>query len=224
MKGIASTRYSMMFKVIFAVLLLLNVFHAHAADSTLAPAVPQPNPNVNVNGIGIYVYDGMFDPDGLEPYKIFKAAKLKVFLIAKKKGVITTYGGQKINVTRTLDEVKKLDVVLIPGGGDETIARAQLKDIKLLNWVKAIDRTTRFTTSVCVGTWIVAASGLLKGKRAATHWYLGNEMLAKYGAIYTGKTWSRDGKYWTGADVAHDGLNMPKALVNYLFRKTLPAP
>lgn len=192
--------------------------HSKVSNSLTSLHTPKPYPNVNINGIGIYVYDGMYDPDGLEPFKIFKAAGLKVFLIAKKKGIITTYGGQKINVTRTINEVKKLDVLLMPGGGDLNIALAQLTDLKLLNWVKTINRTTRYTTSVCVGTWILAASGLLQGKQAATHWYLGKEMLAKYGAIYTGKTWIRDGKYWTGADVAHDGLNMPKALVNYLFR------
>lgn len=100
---------------------------ANTTVISTAPIRPQPNPNVNINGIGIYVYDGMYDPDGLEPYKIFKAAGLSTFLIAKKRGVITTFFRKKIKVNRTIGEVKKLDVLLLPGGGDLNIALASWK-------------------------------------------------------------------------------------------------
>lgn len=176
----------------------------------------QPNPNVNVNGIGIYVYDGMFSLDALGPYQVFKTAALKTFFIAKTKGPITMSNGITINVDKSIAEVAKLDVLLIPGGAGGTAM--QTIDPDVLVWIQQIDQTSIYTTSVCTGAWILGAAGLLEGKGAATHWYRANEMLTKFGAEYTGKRWTRDGKYWTSAGVTA-GLDMSLALVNHLFGK-----
>lgn len=176
----------------------------------------QPNPNVNVNGIGIFVYDGMFSLDALGPYQVFKTAALNAFFIAKKKGPVTMSNGITINVDKSIDDVSKLDVLLIPGGAGGTAM--QTIDPEVLAWIKQIDQTSIFTTSVCTGAWILGAAGLLEGKDASTHWYRANEMLTKFGADYTGKRWTRDGKYWTSAGVTA-GLDMSLALVNHLFGK-----
>ncbi|MEQ1561017.1 MAG: DJ-1/PfpI family protein [Methyloglobulus sp.] len=176
----------------------------------------QPNPNVNVNGIGIYVYDGMFSLDALGPYQVFKTAGLKTFLIAKKKGNITMSNGLTIAVDKSISEVTQLDVLLIPGGAGGTAM--QTIDTEILDWIQKIDQTSIYTTSVCTGAWILGAAGLLEGKDASTHWYRANEMLTKFGADYTGKRWTRDGKYWTSAGVTA-GLDMSLALVNHLFGK-----
>jgi putative intracellular protease/amidase len=176
----------------------------------------QPNPNVNVNGIGIYVYDGMFSLDALGPYQVFKTAGLKTFLVAKKKGNITMSNGLTIAVDKSISEVTQLDVLLVPGGAGGTAM--QTIDPDVLNWIQQIDQTSIYTTSVCTGAWILGAAGLLQGKDASTHWYRANEMLTKFGADYTGKRWTRDGKYWTSAGVTA-GLDMSLALVNHLFGK-----
>ena len=176
----------------------------------------QPNPNVNVNGIGIYVYDGMFSLDALGPYQVFKTAGLKTFFIAKAKGPITMSNGITITVGKSIDEVTQLDVLLIPGGAGGTAM--QTIDPEVLAWIQKIDQTSIYTTSVCTGAWILGAAGLLEGKDASTHWYRANEMLTKFGADYTGKRWTQDGKYWTSAGVTA-GLDMSLALVNKLFGK-----
>ncbi len=176
----------------------------------------QPNPNVNANGIGIYVYNGMFSLDALGPYQVFRSAGLKTFLIAKQKGNITMSNGLTIAVNKSIDEVAKLDVLLVPGGADATAM--QTIDNQVLDWIKRIDQTTIYTTSVCTGAWILGAANLLDGKDASTHWYRANEMLTKFGADYTGKRWTKDGKYWTSAGVTA-GLDMSLALVNRLFGK-----
>jgi transcriptional regulator GlxA family with amidase domain len=176
----------------------------------------QPNPNVNVNGIGIYVYDGMFSLDALGPYQVFKSAGLKTILIAKHKGNITMSNGLKIVVDKSIDEVSKLDVLLIPGGAGATAL--QTIDPEVISWIQAIDHTSIYTTSVCTGAWILGATGILQGKNVSTHWYRANEMFTKYGADYTGKRWTRDGKYWTSADVT-GGIDLALALVNHLFGK-----
>ncbi|MDD1637437.1 MAG: DJ-1/PfpI family protein [Methylococcaceae bacterium] len=176
----------------------------------------KPNPNVTVNGVGIYAYDGMFSLDAMGPYQVFKSAGLNPFLIAKKKGNITMSNGLTIAVNKSIDEVNQLDVLLIPGGADGT-AR-QTIDPEVINWIKKIDQTSIYTTSVCTGAWILGAAGLLEGKEATTHWYRAEEMLTKYGADFEQKRWVRDGKYWTSAGVTA-GLDMSLALVNHLFGK-----
>jgi putative intracellular protease/amidase len=176
----------------------------------------KPEPNVNVNGIGIYVYDGMFSLDALGPYQVFRSAALNTFLIAKHKGNITMSNGITITVDKSIDDVKQLDVLLIPGGADAT-AR-QTVDAEVLDWIRKIDRTTIYTTSVCTGAWILGAAGLLQDKQATTHWYRAEEMLAKYGAEFEQKRWVRDGKFWTSAGVTA-GLDMALALVDHLYGK-----
>jgi putative intracellular protease/amidase len=176
----------------------------------------KPEPNVNVNGIGIYVYDGMFSLDALGPYQVFRSAALNTFLIAKHKGNITMSNGITITVDKSIDDVKQLDVLLIPGGADAT-AR-QTVDAEVLDWIRKIDRTTIYTASVCTGAWILGAAGLLQDKQATTHWYRAEEMLAKYGAEFEQKRWVRDGKFWTSAGVTA-GLDMALALVDHLYGK-----
>jgi putative intracellular protease/amidase len=176
----------------------------------------QPNPNVNVNGVGIFVYDGMFSLDALAPYQVFKTAALNTFFIAKNKGTVTMSNGITINVDKSIADVTKLDVLLIPGGAGGTAM--QTIDPEVLAWIRQIDQTSIYTTSVCTGAWILGSAGLLEGKDASTHWYRANEMLTKFGAEYTGKRWTRDGKYWTSAGVT-GGIDMALALVNHLFGK-----
>lgn len=176
----------------------------------------QPVPNVNVNGIGIFVYDGMFSQDALAPLQVFKSAGLKTFLIAKNKGIVTASSGLAINVDKSIAEVNKLDVLLIPGGALATALHTI--DPVVLDWIKMIDQTSLYTTSVCTGAWILGATGLLAGKNASTHWYRAEEMLTKYGAHYTGKRWTTDGKYWTSAGVT-GGMDMALALVNHWYGK-----
>lgn len=176
----------------------------------------QPNPNVNVNGIGILVYDGMYSLDAFGPYQVFRSAGLNAFFIGKTKNTVTASNGLTVTPSKSIHEVNKLDVLLIPGGALGTAL--QTIDEEVLEWIRTIDETSIYTTSVCTGAWILGATGLLHGKNASTHWYRAEEMLTKYGANYTGKRWTRDGKYWTSAGVT-GGIDLSLALVNHLFGK-----
>lgn len=176
----------------------------------------QPDPNVNINGIGIYVYDGMYSLDALGPLQVFKSAGLKTMLIAKNPGAIIASNGLVIHVDKSIDEIDTLDILLIPGGATGTALQTIDQDV--LNWIQHIDENSVYTTSVCTGAWILGATGLLKGKKASTHWYRAEEMMDKYGAEYTGKRWTRDGKYWTSAGVT-GAMDLALAMVNHLFGK-----
>lgn len=174
----------------------------------------KPNPNVNVNGIGIYVYDGVNSIDALGPYRVFKTAGLNVFLVGSHTGTITTGDKLKLVVDKSIAEVSKLDILVIPGGATETVA--QTRDQAALDWIKQIDATTVYTTGVCTGSWILGAAGLLKGKNATSNWYRAKQILAKYGATFQQKRWVQDGKYWTSAGVTA-GMDMALAIVVNLY-------
>jgi transcriptional regulator GlxA family with amidase domain len=137
-------------------------------------------------------------------------------LIAKQKGIVKANNGLQFNIDKSIDEVSKLDVLLIPGGAYETAMQTMDNDV--LEWIKQIDQTSVYTGSVCTGAWILGASGLLQGKNATTNWYRAEEMLGKYGAHFVNKRWVQDGKYWTSAGVTA-GLDMALAIVNQLFNK-----
>lgn len=211
------------FFIIFFALIFESTSHAVTQnkvttdmEEVMAFLATKPNPDVTQNGIGIYVYDGVNVLDAIGPYKVFKAAGLKVFLIAQKKGTITTNDKLVINVDKSIDEVDKLDVLLIPGGTYETAALTQ--NTVVLDWIKKIDQTSIYTTSVCTGSWVLGAADLLKGKKATSNWYRAEEMLTKYGAKYQKKRWVQDGKYWTSAGVTA-GTDMALAMLVKLYGK-----
>ncbi|MGX1970820.1 DJ-1/PfpI family protein [Streptomyces kronopolitis] len=107
----------------------------------------------------------------------------------------------------TLDEVTAPDILLVPGGPGQT---AQMADGPLHEWIRAVDATTTWTTSVCTGSLILGAAGLLRGRRATSHW-LALEQLPALGAEPTGERVVFDGKYVTAAGVS-SGIDMGLAL------------
>ena len=172
-------------------------------------------PSVNLKTIGIFVYDGFNTLDAIGPYQILSQLMgSKVFLIAKEKGFVKNQSGLEIKVDKSISEVSNLDMLLIPGGAAETFKTTL--DTSVLNWIKQIDKTSTYTTSVCTGAWILGAAGLLKDKNATTNWYRAEEMLHRYGAHFNQERWVRDGKYWTSAGVTA-GLDMSLAIVNELM-------
>jgi transcriptional regulator GlxA family with amidase domain len=81
----------------------------------------------------------------------------------------------------------------------------------LLNWLRAVDATSTWTASVCTGSLLLAAAGLLEGRRATSHW-LALDQLTDFGARPTGERVVVDGKYVTGAGVSA-GIDMGLTLL-----------
>jgi putative intracellular protease/amidase len=176
------------------------------------------NPKYAIKTIGILVYDGFATLDAMGPFHVLsELTGVKVFFIARNKGLVRNSAGLTMQVDTSIGNVDKVDILVIPGGLRETYSLAH--DSTLLAWIRKIDKTTTFTTSVCTGSWILGATGLLKGKSATTHWY-GKEMLAAdYGAKVNRKKterWVRDGKYWTSAGVTA-GMDMSLAIVKEIM-------
>jgi len=172
-------------------------------------------PKYPIKAIGIYLYDGYQTLDAMGPYEtLSNLSGVKIFFIAKQRGTIRNQHGMKVLVDTSIDKVTRLDILVIPGGAAETFMQTQ--DTFLLNWIRRIDRTTTYTTSVCTGAWILGATGLLQGKNATTNWYRAEEMLKRYGATFKDERWVNDGKYWTSAGVTA-GVDMCLAIINELM-------
>jgi len=172
-------------------------------------------PSVQIKTIGILVYDGYNTIDAMGPYQVLaQLMGVKIFFVAKQKGMVKNQRGLKIMVDTSIAEVKHLDILVIPGGAKETLLASQ--DTTILNWIRIIDQSSVYTTSVCTGAWILGATHLLEGKNATTNWYRAAEMLQRYGAHFKQERWVRDGKYWTSAGVTA-GLDMSLAIVNEIM-------
>lgn len=178
-------------------------------------AIMMTRPKVPIKTIGIFLYDGYQTLDAMGPYETLgNLPGVKLIFIAKQKGFVKNQRGMKVKVDTAIAEVKKLDILVIPGGAAETYLMTQ--DSVVLSWIRTIDKTTTYTTSVCTGAWILGATGLLNGKNATTNWYRAEEMLKKYGATFKDARWVQDGKYWTSAGVTA-GIDMSLAIINDLM-------
>lgn len=168
-------------------------------------------PKKEIKTVGILLYDGYTTLDAMGPYQVLSELMgTEVFFVAKKKGLIKNMTGVATQVNRDFSDTESLDILVIPGGLKETFLLT--KDTETLAWIKKIDKTTQYTTSVCTGAWILGATGVLKGKNATTHWYRAEEMLKMYGANFQQKRWVKDGKYWTSAGVTA-GMDMSLAII-----------
>jgi putative intracellular protease/amidase len=98
----------------------------------------------------------------------------------------------------SIDQVSACDLLLVPGGfGAQRLAY----DTRVVNWLRAVDRTTQLTATVCTGALLFAATGALEGRRATTHWAF-YDVLRERGATPVAERVVRDGKYASGAGVS----------------------
>ncbi|MFH6968238.1 MULTISPECIES: DJ-1/PfpI family protein [Flavobacterium] len=170
-----------------------------------------PKPKVQIKTVGILLYDNYAVLDAMGPFHVFSDMMgVEVFFVGRHKGIVTTMNGMKVQCDKSIDDVKQLDILLIPGGLNETYALT--KDKVLLDWIKMIDKNSKYTTSVCTGAWVLAATGLLDGKNVSSHWY-GKKLLAeKYDVKVVDQRYTNSGKYWTSAGVSA-GIDMSLAIV-----------
>ncbi len=164
--------------------------------------------------IVIYIYNGMTMLDAIGPYEVLRNIKgANIKFVAKKKGeIVADSQFIHINSKFSIYDIKKADILLIPGS---TIAFIrEMKDKELLNWLKEINETTQKTVTVCTGSIILAATGLLEGKKATSHWKPIN-LLSDFGAIPTRARIVEEGKFISGAGVSA-GIDMALYLVNQL--------
>ncbi|WP_439879621.1 DJ-1/PfpI family protein [Pontibacter sp. MBLB2868] len=165
--------------------------------------------------IVIYIYQGMTMLDAIGPYEVLRFMPgAEVMFVAEKKGEITADSGfVHLQANYSIDEVDSADLLLIPGSGI-TFVR-EMRNKKLLHWIKKIDRTSRWTTSVCSGSVILAAAGLLQHVKATSHWKTVH-LLEEYGAVPMRRRIVAEGKYLTAAGVSA-GIDLGLYIAGQVF-------
>jgi putative intracellular protease/amidase len=162
----------------------------------------------------IYIYNGLTALDAIGPYEILsRLPNANVKFVAKEKGVIVSDTHfLKLVAEYDITEIDKADILLIPGSVVGFIR--EIKDTNLLSWIKKIDKTTVWTTSVCSGSIILAAAGLLKDKKATSHWGV-IHLLKDYGSIPKGQRYIQEGKIITAQGVSA-GIDMSLYLASQI--------
>jgi transcriptional regulator GlxA family with amidase domain len=130
--------------------------------------------------VGIVIFDDVEVLDFCGPFEVFSITVLEgadaeeipafeVVLVAEELKTISTVGGMKVIPDVSLADCPPLDIVIIPGGWG---TRAQMKNLELRNWVQSRATEVQILASVCTGSFVLGAAGLLEGRRATTHWEL----------------------------------------------------
>lgn len=130
--------------------------------------------------------------------------------VAEQAGRVHCAKGLSTFAEHDFASCPKLDYLLIPGG---FAAAEQAKNARVLDWLRAQAEACEHVLSVCTGSWMFAAAGLLDGRRATSHWK-GLEALGKAGdvTVVEHQRWVRDGKVWTSAGVSA-GIDLTLAFI-----------
>ena len=159
--------------------------------------------------IAIALYAGFTALDAIGPYEVLSRlpGATVTFLAPDAGPVRTDSGALTVLAERSLAQLERPDIVLVPGGPGEVAARA---GGAMLDWLRRADEHSTWTTSVCTGSLVLGAAGLLAGRRATSHW-LALEELGKLGAKPLAERVVFDGKIVTAAGVSA-GIDMALTL------------
>ena len=151
--------------------------------------------------IALALYPDLTLLDVIGPYQVLTLVPdVEVVVCAAERGRLSDDNGLiHIDVEHSFEDVPSPDVLLV-GGGFGT-RRLMRPDTAIVEWIRAADATTTWTTSVCTGSLLLGAAGLLEGRRATTHSHY-SALLEGFGASYTPERIVADGKYLTGAGVS----------------------
>lgn len=159
--------------------------------------------------IAIVTFDGITALDAVGPYEVlWRLPGASVRFVAIEPGLKRDdRGAFGVLAEHALVDAGRPDVVVVPGGLG---TRAAMEDEALLDWLREAHQHSRWTTSVCTGSLILGAAGLLDGLRATTHW-LSLDRLAELGAEPTSERVVEQGKIVTAAGVSA-GIDMALVL------------
>jgi transcriptional regulator GlxA family with amidase domain len=181
--------------------------------------------------IGIYLFDDVELLDFAGPYEVFTtcsrvarrlghALPFETVAIGASSAAVTARAGVGLLPAHTIDAHPPLGVLIVPGG----VVDAQLRDRRVIDWIRRIANTTTLTASVCTGALLLAEAGLLDGRPATTHWEDLAQLRADYPAVHVRDEgrWIDDGDIVTSAGIAA-GIDMSLHIVARLCGPELAA-
>jgi transcriptional regulator GlxA family with amidase domain len=159
--------------------------------------------------IAIVLFDRLAALDAIGPYEVLsRIPDAQIVFVAERPGSIRADTGQLgLLADAALAEHPHPDVVLVPGGPGQI---EQMHNESLLRWLRDVHETSTWTVGVCTGSLILAAAGLLDGRRATAHWTALDE-LGRLGVEVVRERYVFDGKLVTTAGVSA-GIDMALAL------------
>ncbi len=163
--------------------------------------------------IAMLIFPQLTALDAVGPYEVLQrlpGAQVK-FVAAERGSYRTEQNMLGLVADYAMDEVTSADILVVPGGIG---TRPLIEDQPTLEWIRAIDAGSEWTTSVCTGSLLLGAAGLLAGKKATTHWRA-LELLAKFGATPTSERVVEQGKIITSAGVS-SGIDMALTLAAHV--------
>jgi transcriptional regulator GlxA family with amidase domain len=160
--------------------------------------------------LAIGLYPDLTVLDVIGPYQVLSNLPgVEVVLCAAERGRLSDDNGLvHLDVDHTFDQVPTPDVLLV-GGGLGT-RKLMHPDADIVRWIRSAHETTTWTTSVCTGSLLLGAAGVLEGRQASTHWNA-VEHLESFGATYSTDRVVTDGKVITAAGVSA-GIDMALVL------------
>ncbi|MFL6116229.1 MAG: DJ-1/PfpI family protein [Catenulispora sp.] len=160
----------------------------------------------------IPVFPGFMPLDAIGPHDVLRfLPDVSPVFAAEERGLVRASGGLGLYADAAFDEIDACDIVVVPGGAG---ARAYDERKPLIDWLARIHPTTAWTTSVCTGSLLLGAAGILDGLDATSHWNA-VERLEAHGAHYTPERVVRRGKVVTSAGVS-SGIDMALTLVELI--------
>ena len=148
--------------------------------------------------IGILLYPNVTQLDATGPAQVLaRVPGATLHMVWKTRDPVPTDAGFAIVPTTTFADCPQLDVICVPGGGGQV---ALMTDDETLDFLRRQAATARYVTSVCTGSLILGAAGLLKGYRSACHWAW-RDMLPAFGAIPVAERVVRDRNHISGGGV-----------------------
>jgi transcriptional regulator GlxA family with amidase domain len=174
--------------------------------------------------VAILAFSGVQSLDVTGPLEVFSAAQTLIDVSGRADAgyevVVVSADGNPFATSSGLrvaprcgftDAPKRIDTLLVAGGAGSRVAGA---DAETLEWIAATSKRARRTASVCTGAFLLAAAGLLDGRRATTHWASAGELARSYPAVSVDPEpiYLRDGDVWTSAGVTA-GMDLALALV-----------
>ena len=172
--------------------------------------------------IAIFLFDGVtaLDPIGVyDPLARLPDTDI-IFVSETGDPCRTGDGFLSLAPSAAIGDLESVDMLLIPGGSTDGLRQCMGSEA-LRSCIARLDKTTTITGSVCTGSLILGASGLLRGRKATTNWRA-KEYLARFGAEYNGERVTKAEKYWTSAGVTA-GIDLGLALCSYIAGDELAA-
>jgi putative intracellular protease/amidase len=159
--------------------------------------------------VAIPLYDRFTALDAVGPYEVVQRIPgAEITWLAHAPGLVGTDTGQlRLHADAAFEDLPDPDIVMVPGG---TGTDDFLEDERLVGWIRQAHETSKWTTSVCTGSLLLGAAGVLDGLEATSHW-LDIDSLERYGARPTGQRVVEQGKVITAAGVS-SGIDMALVL------------